>query len=68
MKVTVKANTNIALVKYWGKRDNGLKLPLNNSISMTLDQLYTQTSIEISENAEDQLIFNNEIPSEEVSK
>jgi diphosphomevalonate decarboxylase len=66
MKVTVKANTNIALVKYWGKRDTALKLPLNNSISLTLEQLYTETSVEIIENAEDELLFNNENPPVEV--
>lgn len=50
MKIKVKSNTNIALVKYWGKKNKELKTPLNNSISMTLDSLYTITSIEESEN------------------
>jgi diphosphomevalonate decarboxylase len=58
MKVTVKANSNIALVKYWGKRDDKLKLPLNNSISLTLDRLSSETAVEIS--GTDELIFNNE--------
>ncbi len=35
--VSAIAAPNIALIKYWGKRDNLLKLPLNDSISMTLD-------------------------------
>jgi len=43
------AAPNIALVKYWGKRDNRLKLPLNDSISMTLDTntLASKTTIMI---------------------
>lgn len=62
MQVTVKANTNIALVKYWGKRDQKLKTPLNNSISLTLDQLYTITSAEFTD-SEDKIIFEQQ-PSE----
>lgn len=49
MKYTVKANSNIALIKYWGKKNDQLKTPLNNSISMTLDSLHTTTSAEYSE-------------------
>jgi len=49
MKATAVANSNIALVKYWGKRDEELVLPKNSSISMTLDKLYTTTTVEFSE-------------------
>ncbi|MBI4210838.1 MAG: diphosphomevalonate decarboxylase [Candidatus Diapherotrites archaeon] len=49
MKATATANSNIALVKYWGKRDERLILPQNSSISMTLDGLYTTTTAEFSE-------------------
>lgn len=45
MKATAKAHTNIALIKYWGKRDELLILPTNNSLSVTLDGFYTQTSV-----------------------
>ncbi|MFX1250068.1 MAG: diphosphomevalonate decarboxylase [Promethearchaeota archaeon] len=48
-KITAIANTNIALVKYWGKRDTNLILPFNSSISMTLDKLYTKTTVEFSD-------------------
>lgn len=60
MVVKVKSGTNIALIKYWGKRDEKLKTPLNNSISMTLDKLYTLTSAEIINAEKDEVFFNNE--------
>ena len=37
---TFSAPSNIAVVKYWGKRDAGkLNLPLNSSLSVTMDQV-----------------------------
>ena len=49
MKKTAIAPANIALVKYWGKRNEELILPHNSSISMTLDKLYTITTVEFDE-------------------
>ncbi len=46
MKNTARAHTNIALIKYWGKSDPILRLPLMSSLSMTLDAFYTDTLIE----------------------
>jgi diphosphomevalonate decarboxylase len=40
------APSNIALVKYWGKRDN--QLPANPSLSFTLDQCRTITRLDFS--------------------
>lgn len=44
-QATVRAGVNIALVKYWGKRDAAANLPAVGSISLTLDGLYTQTTV-----------------------
>jgi diphosphomevalonate decarboxylase len=44
---TAVAHTNIALVKYWGKRDAALNLPAAGSLSLTLDQLRTRTTVEL---------------------
>lgn len=35
---TASAPVNIAVVKYWGKKDTKLILPTNDSLSVTLDQ------------------------------
>lgn len=39
-QVTVRAPINIALIKYWGKRDQDEIIPMNPSISMTLSSTY----------------------------
>ncbi len=44
-KATSCANSNIAFIKYWGNRDDALRLPLNNSISMNLDGATTTTTV-----------------------
>ena len=42
---TAIAHPNIALIKYWGNRDHALRLPSNGSISITLGDLDTQTTV-----------------------
>jgi len=41
-EITARANVNVALVKYWGKRDTALNLPATGSISLTLDGLWVE--------------------------
>ena len=47
MPVTVRARArpNIALVKYWGKRDAERNLPATGSLSLTLSELDTTTEV-----------------------
>jgi len=47
-KAIARAHPNIALIKYWGNRDEILRLPVNGSISMNLGSLFTQTGLEFS--------------------
>lgn len=42
---TVVAHPNIALVKYWGKRDRKLNLPAAGSLSLTLAPMHTRTTL-----------------------
>lgn len=73
MRARARANSNIALIKYWGKRNEPLILPTNNSLSVTLDGLYTETTVHFQEQLkEDQFTLNDEkitgIPYERVTK
>lgn len=45
MQATARACANIALVKYWGKRDRVLNLPAAGSLSLTLGALVTETTV-----------------------
>lgn len=45
------AHPNIALVKYWGKRDERLALPATGSLSLTLDVAPTRTSVALAPGA-----------------
>src|SRR5262249_62410594 len=45
VSITAEARSNIALVKYWGKRDAALNLPAAGSLSLTLDGLVTTTRV-----------------------
>ena len=49
-----KGQINIAWIKYWGKEDEELITPLNNSISLTLDTntFYTETKVTIKQTCE----------------
>ena len=46
---TAQANPNIAFIKYWGNRNQALRLPVNGSISMNLDGLFAKTTVGFSE-------------------
>ncbi len=46
MKATAVAPSNIAFIKYWGKKDEALRIPMNGSVSMNLSNLLTTTTVE----------------------
>lgn len=54
MKASAESCANQGLIKYWGKTQERLRLPTNNSISVCLDGLRTRTTVEFSpEHAKD---------------
>lgn len=59
--VTARAPTNIAVIKYWGKRDETLILPINDSISVTLDpdHLSATTTVAVSPSFEKDRMWLN---------
>ncbi len=44
--VKVKSYANIAIVKYWGKKDVAKMIPATSSISLTLNDMFTETEME----------------------
>jgi len=60
-KATALAHPNIALVKYWGKRDLTYNLPAAGSVSMTLDGMSTRTTVRFDPELEqDRISLNGE--------
>ena len=53
---TAVAHANIALVKYWGKRDDALLLPEAGSLSLALDKLRTTTTVVLGADADSLLL------------
>lgn len=69
MKATAEAPTNIAFVKYMGRKDEKLRLPENASISMNLSGLCTVTTVHFSPDyPEDTFVLNGEIEEGEESR
>ena len=64
MRATAIAQPNIALIKYWGKRDLTRNLPAVGSISITLRDLFTEMNVELDDSlASDKLSVNGAIDS-----
>ncbi len=55
---SARAHPNIALVKYWGKSDESANIPATPSVSITLSDLVTETTVETAER--DSLVMNGE--------
>jgi len=58
--VTARSNVNVALVKYWGKRDPVLNLPATGSISLTLDGLSVEARVSFGDGLVDELTIDGE--------
>ncbi|HSH28117.1 MAG TPA: diphosphomevalonate decarboxylase, partial [Wenzhouxiangella sp.] len=56
-QATARAGANFALVKYWGKRDQALNLPAAGSISITLADLKTRTTVTLDPSRSSDLVM-----------
>ena len=54
------AHPNIAFIKYWGNRDQALRIPSNSSLSMNLKELETQTRVSFDSTLKEDHLFLNE--------
>ena len=55
------AHPNIAFIKYWGNRDQILRIPANGSLSMNLAPLETRTTVSFDTDLKsDQLVLNGQ--------
>ena len=46
MPISARSTPNIALIKYWGNRNNALRLPAADSLSMTLDSPHVEITMD----------------------
>ena len=69
-RATAHAQPNIALIKYWGKQDETLIIPATSSISVTLKEFPTTTTVELVDDAsQDVAILNGvELREEELGR
>ena len=68
-KGKARAYTNIALIKYCGKKDEEFILPMNNSLSLTLDAFYTETEVIFSDTfTKDEFYLDGEQQDEKATK
>ena len=60
MSLWVRVPTNIAFIKYWGKSNFDLNWPVNDSISMVLSSLVTETTTNLIEEDNYRVWFDNQ--------
>ncbi len=61
MKVSAKSHSNIAFIKYWGKKDEIKRMPYNDSISMNLDKFFTLVTAETIDGNKDILLSESNL-------
>ena len=59
--VKVKSYANIAIVKYWGKKDAEKMIPATSSISLTLNDMFTETEMEFIKDEDTKIAVEKEM-------
>jgi len=60
MKQTAVAPSNIAFIKFWGKKNEQLRLPSNGSIAVNLSKIYSTTTVDFSSDYSKDLVIINQ--------
>ena len=68
MQSIIRTSPNIALIKYWGKRNTIKNLPAVDSISITLDNLWTEMNVIFSSDLSNDELFINEKRQNNISR
>ena len=68
MKATATAHSNLALVKYWGKRNTPLNIPAVGSISITLKELLTRTTVQFDPSLDADILILNNVRSDQIKE
>lgn len=69
MKASAQAPASIALIKYWGRKDDVLRLPINGSLAVNLDGLVTTTTVQFfPEHEQDVVTIDGQREEGEVSR
>ncbi|BBM51195.1 diphosphomevalonate decarboxylase [Leptotrichia trevisanii] len=61
--IKVKSYANIAIIKYWGKKDTAKMIPATSSISLTLNDMFTETEMEFINDEDIEIAVEKEMKS-----
>lgn len=67
-EVIARAPANIAFIKYWGKKNEKLRLPMNGSLSMNLSEVFTTTRVRFDDKLKIDTVHIDGKPAKEVDK
>lgn len=62
----IRAHVNFALIKYWGKLNDELRLPYQASLSFTVDNLYTDTNVVYDDNLTNDIVTINGVTNDPI--
>lgn len=63
-----RAPANIAFIKYWGKKNEKLRLPMNDSLSMNLSEVFTVTRVRFDDKLKFDRVYIDGEPAKEADK
>jgi len=58
--VVCRASPSLALIKYWGKQENGNNIPATTSLAVNIDRFLSETLVRINPHKKDEIWVNGE--------